>query len=155
MIYSYEAKDAHGHTVTGSLDAHDEHTAAMLVREQGYFPTRLIPAFSGRTAAPRENSPQKPVTTPGRWLMVHLIYPIWTGVSLNELALSYRQFAAMLHAGVPVYQCLTTLVAQTRNATFRRILNTVSLRLQEGETLSNALGEYPWIFTVKRPGVWT
>ena len=79
--------------------------------------------------------------------MVHLVHPLWTGISLNELALSYRQFAAMLHAGVPIYQCLTTLAAQTRNRTFRRVLGTVSVRLQDGRTLSSAMGEYPWIFT--------
>jgi type II secretory pathway component PulF len=147
MIYSYEAKDSLGHTVTGSLDARDERAAAMLVREQGYFPTRLIPADQGRSAPPRTDNPQTPVVSPGHWLMVHLVYPIWTGVSVNELALNYRQFAAMLHAGVPIYQCLTTLVAQTRNAIFRRVLSTVSQRVQEGRTLSAALGEYPWIFT--------
>lgn len=148
MIYSYEAKDQAGRTVTGSLDAQDEHAAAMLVREQGYFPTRLIPAFPGRRRPPAEDSHQT-LSAPslGQWLMVHLIYPLWSGVSLDELALNYRQFAAMLHAGVPIYQCLTTLAMQTRNSTFRRILGTISQRLQTGQSLSRALGEFPWVFT--------
>lgn len=151
MIYSYEAKDGAGRTVTGSLDAQDERAAAMLVRDQGYFPTRLAP-LNGSASTAAEAGPVPTITRPseqslGKWLLVHLVYPIWTGVSLNELALTYRQFGAMLRAGVPIYQCLTTLVAQTRNVTFRNILRAISERVQRGQSLSSAMGEYPWIFT--------
>lgn len=152
MVYSYEAKDRAGRTVTGSLDAQDERTAAMLVRDQGYFPTRLVPLTSAgsvgvpaSSAAPASASP--PGDSMGQWLLVHVVYPLWTGVGLHELALCYRQFGAMLHAGVPIYQCLTTLVAQTRNGAFRRILQTISNRIQQGRSLTEAMGEYPWIFT--------
>jgi type IV pilus assembly protein PilC len=151
MIYTYEAKDRAGRTVTGSLDALDERAAATQVRDQGYFPTRLVPMMGagtgtvpGVSAAPK---PPPPSYSIGKWLLVHLVYPFWSGVSLNELALCYRQFGAMLHAGVPIYQCLTTLVAQTRNVTFRRILQTIGERVQRGQTLSSAMAEYPWIFT--------
>ncbi len=151
MIYSYEAKDRAGRTVTGSLDAQNERDAATLVREQGYFPMRLVPVAApggspDSASLPRAESRAAPLAFT-QWLLVHLVYPLWTGVGLNELALCYRQFAAMLHAGVPIYQCLATLVAQTRNPSFRRILETVSRRLQQGRTLSEALGEFPWVFT--------
>ncbi len=150
MVYSYEAKDRAGRTVTGSLDAQDERSAAMLVRDQGYFPTRLVPLTAGVTDTPSGAAPaadRPPSASPGRWLLVHIVYAIWSGVGLNELALCYRQFGAMLRAGVPLYQCLTTLVAQTRNGAFRRILHTISGRIQQGRSLTDAMGEYPWVFT--------
>lgn len=152
MIYSYEAKDGAGRTVTGSLDADNERAAATLVREQGYFPMRLVAQGSGAVGeAPAEpDRSDRRATGAGPsapWLMVHVIYPLWTGVSLNELTLFYRQFAAMLRAGVPVFQCLTALIAQTGNSTFRKCLQTISADVQNGGSLRGAMGRYPWIFT--------
>lgn len=150
MIYSYEAKDQSGRTVTGSLDADDERMAATLVREQGYFPMRLLAQGgpSGAGTAPAGYAPRAATQqAQGNWLLVHLIYPLWTGVSLGELALFYRQFGAMLRAGVPIYQCLTSLIAQTRNTSFRSRLQSISDTVQRGGLLSEAMGQFPWIFT--------
>ena len=47
MIYSYQAKDQQGRTVTGSLDAPDERQAAQEIRGMGYFPMRLAPQRGG------------------------------------------------------------------------------------------------------------
>lgn len=152
MLYSYEAKDGAGRTVTGSLDARDERMAATLVRDQGYFPTRVVP-LSGNApqAAGPSDAPyvarRTQSASPWRWALIHLIYPITNSVSLDELAMSYRQFGAMLQAGVPIYQCLTTLVQQTRNLNFRRALQTIGDRVHAGGSLSDAMGEFPWIFT--------
>ena len=152
MIYSYEAKDGTGRTVTGSLDADDERAAATLVREQGYFPMRLVPQNGGAAGpapepASRDTHRDATRRPSAPWLMVHVVYPLWTGVGLNELTLFYRQFAAMLRAGVPVFQCLTALIAQTGNPTFRRCLHTISADVQNGDSLSGGMGRYPWIFT--------
>lgn len=151
MIYSYEAKDGAGHTVTGSLDADSERAAATLVREQGYFPMRLVAQDGDAGATPDTPGPtgrrEGAYRPSGPWLMTHVIYPIWPGVGLDELALFFRQFAAMLRAGVPVFQCLTSLIAQTRNPIFRKCLNTLSHGVQSGDTLSGIMAQYPWIFT--------
>ena len=165
MIYSYEAKDGGGRTVTGSLDAQDERSAARQVRDMGYFLMRLIPAglpvpspasgngraTSAAPAAPYwSGEPSWEAAAPslswGRWLVVHLIYPVWSGVGLRDLALFYRQFAAMINAGVPIYQCLTTLMAQTANPALRRAILGVGRAVQAGGSLSVAMGETPWIF---------
>ena len=47
MLYSYQAKDSAGRTVTGSLDAPDERRAAQDIRDMGYFPMRLAPQRGG------------------------------------------------------------------------------------------------------------
>ncbi len=41
MIFSYQAKDQQGRTVTGALDATDERQAAHEIRDMGYFPMRV------------------------------------------------------------------------------------------------------------------
>jgi len=154
MIYSYQAKDRTGRTVTGALDAPDERQAAQEIRDMGYFPMRLAvqpggaAAFSGPSAAsPPEARPMPPAMSPGRWLLAHLVFPLWSGVGLRDIALFYRQFSAMIGAGVPIYQCLETLVRQTGNGVLRGQIRKISARVLEGGMLTEAMSEFPWVFT--------
>ena len=165
MLYSYQAKDQTGRTITGALDAESERQAAQEIRDMGYFPMRLAPQQGGAAAPnPQQNSfydrsqPRqalngtagilpRPKMSPGLWLLAHLVFPLFSGVSLRDMALMYRQFAAMLGAGVPIYQCLTSLTQQTTNGILRGHLRKISARVQEGEMLTSAMAEAPWIFT--------
>jgi type IV pilus assembly protein PilC len=157
MIYSYEAKDGGGRTVTGSLDAVDERTAARQVRDMGYFLMRLAPDRpvvshmpSGGAAALGSPfvMPQPSAATggdPSQW--VRLLHFLWSGVGLRDLALFYRQFATLIHAGVPIYQCLTTLTQQMRCAALRKAVKAVGNHVQAGGSLGEAMARFPWIFT--------
>ncbi len=161
MLYSYQAKDQTGRTVTGALDADSERQAAQEIRDMGYFPMRLAPQSGGGAAASVQNAaaegrsalngsagmlPRKKMSL-GLWLLARLVFPLFSGVSLRDMALMYRQFAAMLGAGVPIYQCLTSLTQQTGNGVLRRHLQRLSKHVQEGGMLTAAMGEAPWIFT--------
>ena len=176
MLYSYQAKDQSGRTVTGALDADSERQAAQEIRDMGYFPMRLAPqrggaahspqnrAFQNSASLPNNSNPSSAAQnysarngsagmlprrkmSPGLWLLAHLVFPLFSGVSLRDMALMYRQFAAMLGAGVPIYQCLTSLSQQTGNAVLRGHLRRITACVQEGEMLTTAMGETPWIFT--------
>ncbi len=161
MIYSYQAKDRTGRTVTGSLDAPDERRAVQEIRDMGYFPMRLAPQQGGAaTLTPQNGAPfngtppqrasgpaARPAVPLGRWLLIHLVYSLWSGVGLRDLALLYRQFSAMLNAGVPIYQCLTSLTQQTGNGRLRAYLRSISARVLQGEMLTEAFAEFPWVFT--------
>lgn len=155
MIYTYQAKDNSGGTVTGALDAPDERQAAQEIRAMGYFPMRVavqagragvlpapVPGYAQQAAEDRQ-----PLQLPGRWILEHLIFPLWSGVGLRDLALFYRQFAAMISAGVPIYQCLTTLDRQTGNSVLRGHIRKISARVLGGGTLTGAMNEFPWVFT--------
>ena len=145
MLYSYSAKDSTGRTVTGALDAPDERQAAQEIRALGYFPMRLdapTPSYS----EPSHSVGRAPVS-PGRWLLEHLLFPIWSGIGLRDLALFYRQFAAMLSAGVPIYQCLTTLDRQTSNGVLRGQIRKIAARVLSGGNLTSTMREFPWVFT--------
>lgn len=153
MLYSYQAKDGAGRTVTGSLDAPDERRAAQEIRDMGYFPMRVAPQSGGAASlTPSDGPPNLALAStsampPGIWLLAHLVYPLWSGVGLQDMSLMYRQFSAMINAGVPIYQCLTTLERQTSNSVLRRYLYRISARVQHGEMLTVAMAEFPWVFT--------
>jgi len=165
MLYSYQAKDQSGRTITGALDAETERQAAQEIRDMGYFPMRVAPQQGGAAAL---NPPQKSFSdnsqnrsalngssgmlprskmSPGLWLLAHLLFPLFSGVSLRDMALMYRQFAAMLGAGVPIYQCLTSLTQQSTNGVLRGHLRKMTARVQEGEMLTSVMADTPWIFS--------
>ena len=165
MIFSYQAKDQQGRTVTGALDATDERQAAHEIRDMGYFPMRVTAqaaagnsgneglgqggyggaaaTFSPGTGYTGSSIPAPAPMSLGRWLLVHLVYSFWSGIGLLDMALMYRQFATMLGAGVPIYQVLSTLTAQTGSAALRRVLGQVAARVQNGEKLTLAMAEFP------------
>ncbi len=65
-------------------------------------------------------------------------------LSLNVF---FRQLSAMLNAGVPIYQALTTLGAQTQPREVRKGLAALCVSVLKGNTLSQAMASCPNCFT--------
>ncbi len=144
MIYSYEAKNEAGHTVSGSLSAQDERTAVRQVRDLGFFPMRVAAVDGsglGSVRAQRISSrgPNK--------LLQTFVYPLWSGVAPMDLAICYRQWATLIGAGVPLFRSLNSLAAQARSGALRRSLVQIGQTVQEGGTLSDGMARFPWIFS--------
>ncbi len=145
MIYSYEAKNETGHTVTGSLNAQDERTAVRQVRDLGFFPMRVSAADStGRTAV--QARPASSSAGPSKLLQT-FVYPLWSGVAPMDLAICYRQWATLIGAGVPLFRSLTSLSVQARSSALRHSLEQIGRTVEEGGTLSDGMARFPWIFS--------
>lgn len=201
MLYSYEAKDPEGRTITGSLEAVDERSAARQVHDTGYYLMRLdatpgqaqpqtqpasgpagypsgpptASTYSGPPRAARyapqtasasviSTQPahlngyapptattvpnyydQRPMTM-GRWIMERIVLQVWPGVSMRDLAIFYRQFAALLDAGVPLRQSFDALGLQSSNGTLKRCLQKIWACIEAGGTLGEGMALFPWIF---------
>ena len=127
-IYAYRARDRTGKILIGTILAENGAQAARFVRDKGLYITkinklrqtsRLQAFFSNRI----------PVTN-------------------KELAIYCRQFSVMLDAGLPLISCLNILVEQTENVRLKRATREIIGRIQAGNTLSAAIGEYPDVFPV-------
>lgn len=157
MQYTYEAKDTTGQTIRGTLEAESERMAASRVREMGYYPMRFaqVNGAAQRAAMPvgaasdylTRAANSQPRMSVGEAMMRSVVYPIVTGVSLKDLALFYRQAAAMINAGVPVQRTLTTIEEQTASGTLRRMLHRFSQHVLAGGMLSEVMSQYPHIFS--------
>src|SRR5438309_411903 len=132
--YQYTAKDNTGQTRSGVLEAETNSVAVARLREQGLWVTQLH-ARGGTVAAP-QGGPR-----------ARLIEPLWSGVSLRDLAFFFRQFATLIDSGVPLNQGLSSLALQAPNARLRRIVADVAAQVQNGSQLSVAMGRYPWVFS--------
>ncbi|MDE5073319.1 MAG: type II secretion system F family protein [Trichodesmium sp. St5_bin8] len=67
-------------------------------------------------------------------------------VTVKDLSIFARQFAAMFNAGVPMIRCLRVLKDQTSNAKIKYALKQISGEVEKGNELSEAMKEHPACF---------
>jgi type II secretory pathway component PulF len=133
--FRYTARDGQGRTQQGVLEAESNAVAASLLREQGLWVTGLR-SVGGTQQAETPGSPAS-----------RLLDPVWSGVSLKELALFFRQFATLIDAGMPLFQSLSTLQAQTTNGRLREVIGQLAAQTERGGRLSEAFRRFPVLFT--------
>jgi type II secretory pathway component PulF len=169
MIFKYEAKDETGKTVFGTLEAETEQSAASQVRNLGYFPMRFASVGSvGSAVAVMDNRPitatrltDRTIQPPagqefrsafsdqpyGSWFARTFIYPISTGVSAKDLSIFFREFAAMLQAGVPITRCLQAMGDHNGSGLMGTAIRRIRVRVESGDSLSHSFAEFPYLFT--------
>lgn len=126
--YSYKALDGGGQTRLGVIDADSEQLAVMRLREQGWTPVQLTPEKRGLATA-------------------EIKIPFLSDrIKLKDVALSSRQLATMIDAGLPLLRALTVLTEQTENKALGRIWEAVRSEVQTGSSFSQALGKHPKAF---------
>jgi type IV pilus assembly protein PilC len=67
-------------------------------------------------------------------------------VSVKDKAVFSRQFAAMVNAGVAMVRCLSILGEQCSNPRLKKALSEISLEVQQGMNLSDAMRRQPQCF---------
>ncbi|MBI5504802.1 MAG: type II secretion system F family protein [Deltaproteobacteria bacterium] len=132
--YSYRATTREGRIVEGSVEASGEAAVVASLRSQGLIPLTVRAGAAEAAAGSRLSfsftAPWKrPRKVKGRDLM------LFTG-----------ELATLLKAGMPLDRSLASLSSLTENATLEGIVREVLGRVQEGRSLSQALGEYPKVF---------
>ncbi len=143
--YTYIARDRQGRIVEGTIVADNSALALGKVRQMGYE----VEKVRSVEQAARERAGAAPVQQVrlARRFQENLLFPVVSGVSLKELALFYRQFATLIHAGFPLYQALVTLESQTKNSRLKEIIRASQRQVQAGGKLSDVFAAYPWVFS--------
>jgi len=67
-------------------------------------------------------------------------------VKRKDVAIFARQFATMIEAGLPITKCLTILSAQTDSAALKNVIAQISLDVESGSSLSDAVAKHPKAF---------
>jgi type IV pilus assembly protein PilC len=120
--YRYSARDSAGKTVSGTVKAASDSEANSLIRKKGLNPLSIT-------------------VTKGEGGMLG-----GPSVKASELMVFTRQFATMISAGIPVFECLSILQVQTTNRAFKTVLTAVSDKVRSGGDLSEAMKDYPGVF---------
>lgn len=127
--FRYSARDASGRVVAGAIDADTEVMVLGKLQEMGFFVTNLQRTSGGAVSLRR------------------LDLGKFRKVGMRELTVFTRQFATMVNAGLSMVRTLNILEQQTESAKLKTIVGDVRKHVEEGMTLSDALGQHPDTFS--------
>lgn len=129
-VYEYKALDSKGKNIKGIIDASSESQARTRIRSQGKFPVSI--SLSDKQGSTGSSGPG---------------IRLFNRITPAEISNITRQLATLVGAGIPLVEALESLIEQTRNASLKRVIAQIKDSVNEGNTLTSALGEHPGIFS--------
>jgi len=124
-VYKYTAINNSGSSVQGIIDAESVKAASEKLKKEGVYLSSISETRKGKSRS---------------------LIP-FRGVSSAELAITTRQFSALISAGLPLEASLVALSEQSEDQKLREILTQVRERVGEGSSLTNALKEHENVFS--------
>ncbi|EKR72831.1 type II secretion system F family protein [Leptospira noguchii] len=135
-IYSYVAFNKKGKEEKGIIDAASLQAARSKLKNKGLY-VRSISEDSERKD--RELFP----------FLAKFLYRI----PRKEVGLFSRQLATLLGAGIPLDKSLSSIVEQTENQNFRKVITGMQANITEGSSLSEAMKKHPDVFPSQFPSL--
>jgi len=125
--YLYKATTLSGQTVEGSMDGKDEATVVQSLHQLGYIPIRITTTHEKESRLPFSSFlPQR--------------------VGVKNLLTFTQELSTLVSAGLPIDRSLDILGTLTENRRLREAVKDVLKRIEGGNSLAEALGQYPRIF---------
>ena len=144
--FEYIALDARGAESQGVLEASNQNEVVSHLRQQGFFPTSVVPEGQrkkpekagkkvAKTAAPAASTSKKGFT----------LFQKKT-VPTKTLMIFTRQLATLIDAGLPLLKGLSVLAKQEKDPVLKSSINAMADAVQGGSTFSESMGQHPRIF---------
>ena len=73
--------------------------------------------------------------------------PMFQGINPIEVATAIRQLATLVSSGLPLLDCLNTLIEQTEQSHLKKIFTQIREKVVEGSSLSRAMADHPAVFS--------
>lgn len=140
-VYSYEAMDqTTGAEVKDSIEAATEAEAQALVRQKGFFVTKI--AEKGRDKKKKKDKDKKKGGASGKKRKTFSL----GRVNAKKLCTFTRQLSTLQDAGLPILRSLRILEGQAKPGALKNSLIGVIDDVEGGNTLSEAMGKQPKCF---------
>ena len=130
QIFEYRGRNRRGELMTGTIDSPDAQNVAKWLLASGISPIDIRPRKSARQSQPE-------------WLLALQPGPV---VKHEELLLFTRQIGAMVRAGVPMSQVLSSIQESTANPVLAEVVRQLGDWLEKGQALSLAMSQHPKVF---------
>ena len=130
--FHYQATTPQGKIIEGVMEAGEERLVVSRLHDQGYLPLKInLPGpDTGKTAGQGLSLPAL-----GRG-----------AVRQRDLLLLTQELATLLSAGLPLDRALSVLIGLTNKAQLRQAVEQILNNVKQGQSLAEALAEYPKIF---------
>lgn len=132
-VFEWKGFDSSGKLIKGVRDADSVKALRALLKKDGVLATEV--QESGKTKAQTKGKKQGLLD---REVNISFLQT----VSTEDLALTTRQLATLLQAGVPMVDSLSALIDQTENKALKRILSQVKTEVNEGISLGDAMEKH-------------
>ncbi|MBC7472725.1 MAG: type II secretion system F family protein [Candidatus Sericytochromatia bacterium] len=129
-VFITKVRDAKGQAVTREIEATNITEVRGKLKEQGLFPMEITQKAAAGNLMELIN---KKIDDRKK-------------VKLKDLTIFSRQFSTMINAGVSLVRTLNILAEQSSNPKFRRVISEIRTKVEEGNSLSDALRDYPKVF---------
>ncbi|MDC0273533.1 MAG: type II secretion system F family protein [Planctomycetaceae bacterium] len=136
-VFQYEAMDNNGMEVKDSIEAPTEADAQSMIREQGFFVTRI---------AEKRAKKKKTVEKKGKAAAKKKRGFSMGGVKGTHLCTFTRQLSTLQDAGLPILRSLRILEGQAKPGPLKNSLMGVIEDIESGSTLSEAMSKQPKAF---------
>ena len=134
--YQYEAMDHTGREVKDSIDAATQEEAQQLIRQKGFFVTKIAEKAKKTDDAGKAKKGgrrRKKSFTIGR-------------ISTKQLCTFTRQLSTLQDAGLPILRSLKILEGQCKPGVLKNSLQDIVEDIESGQTLSEACAKHPKAF---------
>ncbi|WP_224369488.1 type II secretion system inner membrane protein GspF [Hyalangium versicolor] len=140
-VFEYRGLNNAGKTVKGLLEAESPKTLRAQLRKDGIFLTDVLGQAEGSRGAVRKGAG---AAVAARDIDIRKL--AGGRINTDDIAITTRQLATLLGAGVTLVESLTALVDQVEKERLKRVLSDVKQRVNEGSSLADALGQHQKIF---------
>ncbi|HSB20823.1 MAG TPA: type II secretion system inner membrane protein GspF [Anaeromyxobacteraceae bacterium] len=131
-VFEYKALDEKGRPQSGLREADSPKSLRSALRRDGIFLTEVLGQKEAAAVQKRDVSVRRFV---GR------------RISAEDVAITTRQLAVLVGAGIPLVEALTALVDQVDHQRMKRVIGDVKQRVNEGSSLADALGAQAKVFS--------
>src|ERR1700753_3200822 len=133
--FQYEAMDHTGREVKDTIDAATQEEAQQLIRQKGFFVTKISERAkkAKRASAKKSSRKKKKAFTIGK-------------ISTKQLCTFTRQLSTLQDAGLPILRSLKILEGQCKPGVLKNALADVVEDIESGQTLSEAFSKHPKAF---------
>jgi type IV pilus assembly protein PilC len=125
MEYTYLAIDQLGTRQKGKLDAGGQKEVVDFLRSRGSTPIEIRAVNQGESS----------------------VLNYFNRIKSSDIVLFTRQLSSMIMTGLTVIESLNILKQQTNKPQMQKMINELIADLSEGSSLSQALGNYPDVFS--------
>lgn len=143
--YAYQAVDASGRPMRGTVAVPDQNEALRRVREMGLFPLKITERRPERVRATKVAGSASPKGQ--GWAILARLNTSLTllegRVKPRTLAVFTRQLATLIDAGMPLLRGLKILQHQEGTPRLKRIVGQLAESIEGGGTLTEALAAHP------------
>ncbi|HVG57510.1 MAG TPA: type II secretion system F family protein, partial [Hyalangium sp.] len=128
-VFEYRGLNTAGKTVKGLLEADSPKTLRAQLRKDGIFLTDVLGQAEGSRAAVRKGAGADLAARD-----IDLRKLAGGRINTDDIAITTRQLATLLGAGVTLVESLTALVDQVEKERLKRVLSDVKQRVNEGSS---------------------